>query len=604
MRDDIPIDAPLPQVLLVDDELTVRKLLSSVLKSRYSCDCFEAGDGVEALEILRDQDIDVVIVDLTMPRMDGLSLLRAAKEENCAAAWIILSGAGGFEDAVEAIHLGAFDYIAKPIRNMDEMVITVRNAVRQRRLEMDRNRLLKDVEQRNLQLADQVLHLQEACRILTSQQETIDTDLHRAELIQRAMLPLGVPEINDIAINTVYRPSRIIGGDLYDLVQLPSGHVVVYIADAAGHGLSASMLAVLFKHRIPMWDDRIEQPIAPSEVLKNVNACLWEECKAPGLFVTCTYALIEPDGEHVTLASAGHPPTVLCRADGSFELVTGNSPALGLNEHAEYHQEVISIEHGDRLLLYTDGMFTCPDMQDALTPEAIADMVANYTGDSRSLLNRLLDAAEDRRRGYGQEDDITMVMLACGEKKSSVDNNPSDHENTEPPLAATPSLQIGQDEQGTVICLNGRGCWTHSADFFEVCLQELTPDRSLTLDLSYCEYMDSTFLGTLQELVDQSELENMPLFLQHVPSMVADLFRELGMTRVMSRILHDDVDIRMPEILTPVLYGGFSDREHQHRVLHAHEALAELNDNNRREFDRLIDMLRKELEMDSARSMK
>lgn len=603
MLDDVPSNAPLPRILLVDDEPAVRQLLHSVLKGRYECECLEAADGIDALEVLRNQDIDAVIVDLTMPRMDGLSLLRGAKEENYTAAWIILSGAGGFEEAVEAIHLGAFDYIAKPIRNVDELVITVRNAVRQRRLEMDRDRLLKDVEERNYQLADQVVHLQEACRILTSQQEIIDADLHRAELIQRAMLPLGVPEAKHIAVNTVYRPSRIVGGDLYDLVQLPSGHVVVYVADAAGHGLSASMLAVLFKHRIPMWDDRIEQPIAPGEVLRTVNTCLWEECKAPGLFVTATYALIEPDGENITIASAGHPPTLLCRADGSFELINGDSPALGLNEHADYAQTVISLEDGDRLLLYTDGLCTCQDMEDALTPEGVANVIAASTGDSRTLLSRLLDVAAERRRGYGQEDDITMVMLAYGETVSSVDNGPSEDETSpESPPAPAPALRIGQDEQGTVICLSGRGCWTHSADFFEVCLQELTPDRSLTLDLSYCEYLDSTFLGTLQELVDQAEQENMPLFLQHVPPLVMDMFRELGMVRVIHRVLSGQ--LRVPDDLTPVLYGGFSDREHQHRVLHAHEALAELNENNRREFDRLIDMLRKELEPNPVRAGK
>ncbi|MBN1942968.1 MAG: SpoIIE family protein phosphatase [Phycisphaerae bacterium] len=595
MPDDVSTtDASPPRILLVDDEPGVRGLLRNVLKGRYECECIEAHDGIQAQEILRAEDIDVVIVDLTMPRMDGMSLLRWAKEERNSSAWIILSGAGGFDDALEAIHLGAFDYIAKPIHNVDELVITVRNAVRQRHLEMDRERLMEDVEERNLQLAEQVVHLQEACRILTNQQETIDADLRRAELIQRALLPLTVPDASRTAVNTIYRPSHIVGGDLYDLIPLPSGHLAVYVADAAGHGLSAAMLAVLFKHRVALWDDRIEQPIPPEQVLQAVNNCLWEECKAPGLFVTAIYALVEPDGEHVTLASAGHPPAVLCRSDGSFEILTADSPALGINEQVRYFQNVVSLEDGDRLLLYTDGLFTSPDPQEALTPEIVANLIVSHPDDSRTTLNRLLAAAVDRRRGYGQEDDITMVMLALGEATSGVDNGLSEAEPPEPPPASAPGLQIGQNEQGTVICLNGRGCWTHSADFYEVCLQELTPDRTLTVDLSYCEYLDSTFLGTLQELADQSDQENMPFYLQHVPDLVMDLLRELGMTRVVGRIRRGDGSI--PKDLMPVLYGNFSDRDHQHRVLHAHEALAELNEDNRREFDRLIDMLRRELE--------
>lgn len=600
MPDDLSMDSP-PLVLLVDDEAPVRNLLRSALTRRYECRCAEAADGLAAMEILRDQDVDAVIVDLTMPRMDGLTLLRRAKEEHNTSAWIILSGAGGFEEALQAIHLGAFDYIAKPIQNMDELVITVRNAVRQRRLEMDRERLLEDIEERNLQLAEQVAHLQEACRILTSQQETIEADLHRAELIQRALLPRAVPDAASLAINTVYRPCRVVGGDLYDLISLPSGHMAVYVADAAGHGLSAAMLAVLFKHRVPLWDDRTRQPFPPEQVLQVVNTCLWEECKAPGLFVTACYALIEPDGRNISLASAGHPPPVLCRADGTFEILSGDSPALGLNPHVRFSSRSVHLEDGDRLLLYSDGLLTAPDPADALTPERLANLIASRRGDSRNILNCLLNASADRRRGYAQEDDITLLLLAPGERLSEVDNGLSEPEGpSEPAPASTPGLYIGQDTDGTVICLHGRGCWTHSADFYEVCLQELCPDRPLTVDLSSCEYLDSTFLGTLQELVDQAEQESMPLYLQNVPEAVMGSLRELGMTRVTERIRPHRAAV--PDVLTPVLYGNFSERDRQTRVLHAHEALAELNESNRREFDRLIDMLRRELIPHAARS--
>lgn len=596
MPEQLTSDKSVPRILLVNDEPTVHALLRNILNTRYECDLFEASDGLEAQKILRGEEMDVVVADLTTPRMNGLSLLRWAKQEGRQAEWIILSGAGGFDEVVQAIHLGAFDYVSKPIDNVDELVITLRNAVRQRRLQKDRTQLMQDIERRNLQLAEQVAHLQEACRILTSQQEIIDADLRRSELIQRAMLPLTLPEVDRLAINTLYRPSHNVGGDLYDVVQLPSGHLSVYVADAAGHGISAAMLAVLFKHRIPLWDDQAEQPLAPSKVLENVNACLWDECKAPGLFMTVAYALIEPDGEHVTLASAGHPPTLLCRSDGRFEMLNGDAPALGINEHAGFPQRVIALEPGDRLLLYTDGLFTSLDPQQALTPEGLANLLASQTGDSQTMLDRVLDIAAERRRGHCQEDDITMVMLTFAETPSLVDNGqPNAEINAEAaPSFPTPRLHIGQDEEGTVICLRGRGCWTHSNDFYEICLQELCPDRPLTIDLSYCEYLDSTFLGTVQELVDQANREHMPIRFQGVPAAVQGQFEELGMRRVLAHLKWDEY--HMPEDLTPVLYGNFSDRHQQQRVLNAHEALAELNEDNHREFNRLIDMLRKELE--------
>jgi DNA-binding NtrC family response regulator len=181
------------RILVVDDDDAVRKVVTAILRRAGDFRLIEARDGVEAQEVLQREAVDLAVVDLVMPRMDGLSLIEWGRRSGLDVSWIILSGRGSFDAAVKAIQLGAFDFITKPPQSSEALIVTVRNALRQRHLAAERERLTRDVEQRNVQLRKQVDQLEQACRLLHRQQKTIDEDLHRAELIQRALLPYGPP---------------------------------------------------------------------------------------------------------------------------------------------------------------------------------------------------------------------------------------------------------------------------------------------------------------------------------------------------------------------------------------------------------------------------
>ena len=191
------------KILVVDDDEQSVYMLGTLLRG-HGYDVTEACDGLEAYRIISEQDFDVVITDLSMPKMGGLELMQWGHQYAPKLMWIILTGHGTFNDAVRAVQLGAFDFIAKPLLTMDPLMISIRNALNIQRLDLERERLHRDVEMGNVRLRQQVDHLKEACRMLCEQAEVIESDLRRAELIQRALLPYVAPDIEGLSVDTVH----------------------------------------------------------------------------------------------------------------------------------------------------------------------------------------------------------------------------------------------------------------------------------------------------------------------------------------------------------------------------------------------------------------
>lgn len=583
-----------PRVLVVDDEEGVRDLLVTVLKMNDGYEVHQARDGIEAKAAIENGSFDLVVTDLTMPNMTGLELMQWGHQYAPKLMWIILTGHGTFNDAVRAVQLGAFDFITKPLLTMDPLLISVRNALRIQQLDLERERLHRHVEIGNIRLRQQVAHLKEACRMLCEQAGIIESDLRRAELIQRALLPHVAPAVVGLAVDAVYRPSLNVGGDLYDVVAIGPNHLAAYIADAAGHGVSAAMLAVLFKHRLAMMDHEY-RPNAPAEALSMLNTAIRAECSAPGLFVTAAYCLLDTQSREIVIASAGHPPLILRRADGQTEMIYHTGPALGLMADARFAQKRLAFNEGDRLLLYTDGLCEAPKMDDALTSVEIARRFAAATGSGKRVLYDLLDDAQRRRGEPEQEDDITMLLLLAAEEESCLDNGTPSPLTAGHTMVPDPKAEvlIGPYDNGAAVSIAGRANWTYCAAFHDACLAELAAGKTLTLDLSLCRHLDSTFLGTIQDVADHAVEHDAAMRIQGVLPVIRELFEELGMSGVIDCITPGMTPL--PNTMVPLAASSESGARNQAQILRAHRTLASLSETNRQEFLKLIEGLEKEL---------
>jgi len=115
------------KILIIDDERSIRNTLKEILEyEKYKVD--EAEDGVKGLEMIHENHYDLVLLDIKMPKMDGIEVLEKAMLENVETPFIMISGHGNVETAVECVKKGAYDYLQKP-PDLNRLLITVRNAL-------------------------------------------------------------------------------------------------------------------------------------------------------------------------------------------------------------------------------------------------------------------------------------------------------------------------------------------------------------------------------------------------------------------------------------------------------------------------------------------
>jgi anti-anti-sigma factor len=589
-----------PALLAVDDDEGVRRVLVRALRDEGRLEVEAVASAREARERLARRSFAVVITDIAMPEEDGISLMQWAREHHPETTWIVLTGHGTLDTAVRALQLGAFDFITKPL-NIATLMNAVGNALDQQRLRAERDRLHAQLEESNKRLSEHVGELEDACRLLEQQAETIQADLGRAALIQRALLPQTPPNTPGLSVHALYRPSHLVGGDLYDVVRLDRRRLVLLIADAAGHGLSAAMLAVLFRNKLRMIDADTREPNLPSQALRAVNDSLLQGFTGPGLFITAAYCLIDMSDGRVAAALAGHPPLIVQRRSGDLERLFHTGPALGLYAEARFVDEEIVLEAGDRLILHTDGLYdrlprdggSPSDRAIRALQESTRESVAN----EGALLARLahLPDAPDGASSEIHKDDITIVSLGVFSAPSALDNGTLAPIPPVVDAAAEDEVEIlgGGDLQRATLSVRGRASWAQSAAFHQACADAIEAGTSLVLDLTLCEHLDSTFLGTIHELAERADRAEVEFRLQGVTPSVEALFAELGMKSVLDLML--PVMLPLPTHMSHVAAAADS-RAQGLRILSAHESLAALSEHNRREFDPLLEMLRREIE--------
>jgi serine phosphatase RsbU (regulator of sigma subunit)/anti-anti-sigma regulatory factor len=561
-----------PAALIVDDDRFTRAVLHAALEATGCSPVYQAEDGVAAQQVLREHpEIELVLTDLMMPRLDGLGLLRWARTECPQPVWVVLSALDKLDSAVEAIKLGAYDFLPKGPR-VEELDIVVHNALQHRRLVREQARLQAELAKSNEELRQKVLELEH-------KSELIRRDLQRAEIIQRTLLPAVPPQLDGYSVHAVYRPGRHVGGDLYDVVQLDDHHLALYVADATGHGVTAAMLSVLFKQRLALKDAIDDEPLSAGDVLTSANRALAEALLAPGLFLSVAYALVNLDTGAVTFASAGSPPVVHQRAAGETRLLRRTGPALGLAQRARFTEERFTLEPGDRLLLYTDGLLYGDAA--AAEREPLEHLLRLHPDSALDLARAVLPGpALDQQ----DADDITVLVFSARSGNSSFDNGEQGRVRRSTPSLSPEQAVVfyGESDDQYYLGLGRRATWTHCDAFIEAAHSILAEHHRLIIDLSECDYLDSTFLGTMHELAGHEGVR-----LQNVRPAVRELFEELSLDDVIARI---DVQGATPLHLYE-LDSTSPDRANQSRVLRAHETLSAVNAQNRDRFRSVLDAL-------------
>jgi serine phosphatase RsbU (regulator of sigma subunit)/predicted ester cyclase len=242
------------------------------------------------------------------------------------------------------------------------------------------------------------------------ERERIEQDLRVARSIQQASLPKEVPTLEGWEISPFYQPAREVGGDFYDFFELEDGRLGIVVGDATGHGVPAALVMASARSMLRAVAQASE---SPGDALRRVNDPLATDIP-PNMFVTCFYAILDPESGYLVYANAGHDMPYVRRSDGEAEELRARGMPLGLMPGMGYEEKQTILQAGDAALLYSDGLVEAHD------PEAemfgfprLRALVAEH-GEKGSLADLLLEELYSFvGEGWEQEDDITLLTLRC-----------------------------------------------------------------------------------------------------------------------------------------------------------------------------------------------
>lgn len=381
------------KILSVDDELDLELLLTQYFRRKIrkgEYEFFFAHNGVEALEqLLAHPDIDIVLSDINMPEMDGLTLLKKIKDRhNPALKVIMVSAYGEMTNIREAMNNGAFDFATKPI-DLDDLQRTIDKA----KEEID---FVKQTQKEHGQLVD------------------IKADLSLAAEVQLAILPRKFPPFADITdamdIYATMKPAKDVGGDFYDFFRIDNDHVGFAIADVSGKGVPAALFMTMSHTLLRFTGSRCTEPV---KTVTDTNDMLARE-SFDSMFVTLFYGVYNTRTGVVQYVNAGHNPPYLLKANGEVKaLAYSKNISMGVLEEFPYQAEELTLEHGDTLITFTDGVTEACDVNDNLYGEPrLETLLASLAGKTaEDIANAMNTDVANHAIGAEQSDDITILTL-------------------------------------------------------------------------------------------------------------------------------------------------------------------------------------------------
>lgn len=237
----------------------------------------------------------------------------------------------------------------------------------------------------------------------------VQRELDTARRIQESLLPREPPRVQGLDVALRYRPMTAVAGDLYDFAVLGPTRLGILVADVAGHGVPAALVASMVKLAFSTQSAEADDPAA---LLTAMNRVLCRHVERA--FVTAVYAVVDTARATVTVANAGHPALLVGRADGRVEPIEERGLVLGFFDQAPYANAERPLFTGDRILLYTDGI---PEAQNPRGEFFDSDRLHAWLardGDAASIAETALRDLRRWRGADGFDDDVTLVVARCG----------------------------------------------------------------------------------------------------------------------------------------------------------------------------------------------
>lgn len=380
------------KILVVDDETDMEPMIRQKFRRHIRENTFDfefASNGLEALEKITEfPEIGIVLSDINMPEMDGLTLLNKLKElKNPGLKTVMVSAYGDMDNIRTAMNRGAFDFITKPV-NFDDLEITI-------------NKTLGEIRSVRQWLSEH------------DQLVSIQNDLSISREIQQAILPKKFPPFPNEPNFDIYASmvaAKEVGGDFYDFFLIDKNRLGFVIGDVSGKGISAALFMAVSRTLIRATGLKGD---SVSECMAYVNNLLCKE-SVSSMFVTVFYGILNTQTGEVDYVNAGHNPPYLLSANKIRKVEMTDGLALGVLDDFKFQSKKLQMKKGDQLLLFTDGVIEAFNLDEKAYGEEKFEqfLKENLDHPVETIIKKSFADVNDFVAGAPQSDDITLLGLA------------------------------------------------------------------------------------------------------------------------------------------------------------------------------------------------
>jgi len=374
------------RILVVDDEKAILVALRGLFtKEGYEVDT--ASSGEEAVKKIEGGRFHVIVTDLSMDGISGMQVLERGRATDPDLAVVMITAHGSEKAAVQAMKLGATDYLPKPF-----------NAV------VLKARVTATLEKKRLEDAERH-HARE-----------LERELEIGRQIQKDFLPEALPRPEGWEIAAAFHPARQVGGDFYDAFDLEDGRVAIAVGDVCDKGVGAALFMALFRSLIRSHAELHGSgtPAVPAarSIVALTNDYIARTHGRSNMFATIFFAILDPRTGDLAWVNGGHEPPILRRAGGAVERLMPTGPAVGAMPDMEFEARTARLAPGDVLVAITDGVTEARSAAGKLYGEnGVLGILEAAPARTAALLERIVAAVRAHEAGTEPVDDLTMLAV-------------------------------------------------------------------------------------------------------------------------------------------------------------------------------------------------
>ncbi len=384
-------------LLVIDDDPSLRLAFKTYFEDN-GFTVIEAENGAQGLEMFRAHKPDLVVTDLEMPVLSGLDVLGTLVQEFPETPVVVIAKTDHVETIIQALRLGAWDYLSKPIHPWSVLEHALCRALERARL-IQENRLYRQ----QLEIANEALkkHLR-----------TLEQDQEAGRSVQMRLLPKQNMVFGAYHFSHYVAPSLYLSGDFIDYFAVNEDQLAFYIVDVSGHGASSAFVTILLRSLVLQMLGRYRTQLdpmilQPAALLSSLAKEIYQA--KLGKYLTMIYGVIDSRIAQLSYSIAGHYPHPILLEGGQPRFLSGSGFPVGIMQKTEYESYQHFLKPDTHLVLCSDGISEIVAGDNLLEKEA---SLLSMVRETRASILPMIDRLGLKHR-TDLPDDVTLLTIWC-----------------------------------------------------------------------------------------------------------------------------------------------------------------------------------------------